>query len=511
MLTKAKNFRKWILGLATITLLLLVGGIAYALNLSWKSLVQSTEVELKSEASTASSLVRSSLVDASKILDVARLRLEEELKQGEVNPKQVYWILHSVVETFSIYNTSDPFGLLIFLNKEGQLIARSGEYPSSPLDFSERNYYRNLRDHPLAKFAIGKLRKAATTGKMVFHLSMPVHDGSGAIAGVVAVQIDELEMAITLREMLDGRESHIRVQDSGNETLFLIPMPESAPSGVDPVNGTLQRLAKASSVTPGALLIPGGTEGFPITVYMGFDRDPRFGFVSWSSVSESALWTIFLHQNRSLLLFALFAAAAIMTLFLRLFRQARRLEKSMEEANLDSMTLIGNRRGIEKEIERLWRDAARTGRPISVLFIDIDHFKDFNDLHGHAVGDRVLKTVARTLHEAIERPLDLCCRWGGEEFLAILPETTTGESLTVANRIRERIESMRLRVGGVMMQGITVSIGIASSQQDRAATAENLIHKADLAMLQAKAEGRNRTVLYRMKNSGAIPERWCLR
>ena len=183
----------------------------------------------------------------------------------------------------------------------------------------------------------------------------------------------------------------------------------------------------------------------------------------------------------------------------------------MEEANLDSMTLIGNRRGIEKEIERLWRDAARTGRPISVLFIDIDHFKDFNDLHGHAVGDRVLKTVARTLHEAIERPLDLCCRWGGEEFLAILPETTTGESLTVANRIRERIESMRLRVGGVMMQGITVSIGIASSQQDRAATAENLIHKADLAMLQAKAEGRNRTVLYRMKNSGAIPERWCLR
>lgn len=495
MRVQKKNLRTRILILAAITLVFLLGGIGYSLHLSWVRLCQNTTDQLKREACTTSTLVKSTLVDASKILDIGRIHLEVSLKSGRLDEKQAHEILHSVVGNFSIYNTADAFGLLLFLDANGQLIARSGEYPCAPLDLSERYYYRSLRDDPLRKFSIGQLRRAATTGRMVFHLSMPLHRANGVFAGVVAVQISEMELAGILMEMFNDKGSHILVQDPDGRTLFRFPVPESLPSVDNPANGTLQRLLTGSSVSRGVIRIPGGTAGFPKTVYAAFDRDSIFGFVSWSSVLESELFGVFMRQNQILVLFSLLALVATGLLFIRLYRQARRLEKALEEANLDHLTFIANRRGMEKEIKRLWRDSSRTGRQISVLFIDIDHFKKFNDLHGHDIGDRVLKAVARSIHESIDRPLDFCCRWGGEEFVIILPETTLAESLTVAKRINHRIANMNIKANGHVMPGITISIGIASSAQGNVGTADELIQRADHAMLQAKEEGRNRIVI----------------
>lgn len=414
---------------------------------------------------------------------------------GNIDPRKAYDILHSVVENFSIYNTPDAFGLLLFLDANGQLIARSGEYPSAPLDLSERYYYTSLRDDPHKKFSMGKLRKAATTGRMVFHLSMPVHDGNRVFQGVVAIQMEEQEFQKTLKDMFDGRVSKICAMESNGETLLRFPAPKCSPSVDDPVNRTLQQLLTASPSPQGVISIKGGTAGFPKTVYAAFDRDPLFGFVAWSSILESDLFAVFIRQNRSLILFSLLAIVASVLLFIRFYSQSRRLEQALKEANIDHMTLLANRRGMEREVERLWRDASRTGRQISIIFIDIDHFKKFNDLHGHKVGDRVLKSVARCIHESIERPLDFCSRWGGEEFLTILPETSVEESVIIATRIRERIAQMDIKVNGISIPTITVSIGIATSDQGNVATADDLIQRADHAMLKAKAEGRDRIVI----------------
>lgn len=495
MNSRHRNLRSRIRILSTASLLTLLLGFTVALYISWQSLIRNTMGELQREACTTSTLVRGTLVDASKIIDTARSRLEEALRDAPLEPKQAHDILRSVVEAFSIYNSADSFGLLLLLNQDGKLIARSGEYPSTPIDLSDRYYYRSLRDDPSRKYSIGKLRNAATTGKMVFHLSMPIHERDGSFAGVVAVQIDELELTGTIKETLNGEQSAIRVQDPSGQTILLYPPPERAPTKDDPANMTVDRLFKESPAHRDSMCIRGGAAGFPKTVYVGYERDPLFGFYSWSSVTKARMCRLFLSRNHMLISASLLAITAIGILFLGLYRQAARLENALEDANLDPMTLIGNRRSMEAETERLWRDAARSGDPISLLFIDIDHFKDFNDIHGHAVGDRALKAVARFIQLSLQRPLDLCCRWGGEEFVAILPDTRQEQAVIVAERIRERVSQMTLNVNGVLIPKITLSVGIASSDRADRTTADELISQADQAMLRAKAEGRDRTVV----------------
>jgi diguanylate cyclase (GGDEF)-like protein len=489
------NLRSKILILAVVTMILMFLGLVYTLYLSWGSILRSTEGELKREACTTSSLVRGSLIDASKVLDMARRSLDSSLRDGPLDPKKAHEILRSAVENFSMYNTADSFGLLLYLDAGGQLVARSGEYPSAPIDLSDRYYYRSLRDDPSRKFSIGRLRNAATTGRMVFHLAMPVHGSNGSFSGVVTIQIEELELANLLQQMLNGLNSRIIVRGPGGVTIFLFPAPKRAPSLDDPSGLPLQCLASSSQPSRGSMRIPAGIGTFQKRVYAGFDGDAFFGFSTWAIVPESLLWTVFINQNRNLILFAGLGVVIIASLVLGLYRQGGRLESALKAANLDDMTLISNRRAFEAESGRLWRDSLREGRPISVLFMDIDYFKDFNDRHGHTAGDRVLKAVARVILRSIERPLDLCYRWGGEEFVVILPQTESEGALVVAHRIRERVRCMKLKFKGVLLPRITVSTGIATTRRKGADTMEDLIIEADSAMRRAKAEGRDRTVL----------------
>jgi diguanylate cyclase (GGDEF)-like protein len=167
----------------------------------------------------------------------------------------------------------------------------------------------------------------------------------------------------------------------------------------------------------------------------------------------------------------------------------------MRDSSFDYMTRIWNRRSLEREFQRLWRDASRRKKTISVLFIDIDRFKEFNDSYGHEAGDRVLRATARVIERSMSRPLDLCCRWGGEEFLAVLPETSAEEARAVAERIRERISIMKLRLKCTALPLITLSIGIAASQTDAVASPSELIARADKALLLAKEQGRDQVVI----------------
>ena len=140
---------------------------------------------------------------------------------------------------------------------------------------------------------------------------------------------------------------------------------------------------------------------------------------------------------------------------------------------------------LETEIKRY----KRYGSEVSVLMIDIDDFKQFNDAHGHQEGDRILVEVA-LLIEKTTRDLDICCRYGGEEFSVILPQTDYKAALKIAGRIRGRIES-KLKKGS----GITVSIGCAMCPKDGKST-NVLVKKADKALYFSKATGKNQVTAY---------------
>ncbi len=168
--------------------------------------------------------------------------------------------------------------------------------------------------------------------------------------------------------------------------------------------------------------------------------------------------------------------------------------KQNELSNLamtDELTGLSNRRNLLDSYEAAFAKAHKKGLSLSVLMLDIDHFKQVNDIHGHQVGDEVLKIFAENLHHVL-RAGDLSGRYGGEEFMIAL-SAPVETAFTVAERIRKQIE--RLEFEGKNTFNVTVSVGIAELQQHKAESAHQLIQQADEALYQAKNSGRNQSLM----------------
>ena len=163
----------------------------------------------------------------------------------------------------------------------------------------------------------------------------------------------------------------------------------------------------------------------------------------------------------------------------------------------DGLTGIANRRHFDVAIEKEMRRAMRTGSPLSLLMIDIDHFKDYNDHYGHQQGDDCLIRVAAELAAMLQRPTDLLARYGGEEFAAILPDTDPAQALRMAEAIRQRAAELRIPHAktGNDVKHITVSIGIATQHPQQPLAISALIGAADRALYLAKGAGRNRVMV----------------
>ena len=169
------------------------------------------------------------------------------------------------------------------------------------------------------------------------------------------------------------------------------------------------------------------------------------------------------------------------------------LKVEAQRSNTDALTGLANRRSLEEFFRSAQIAAIETGEPLSILMIDIDHFKKFNDSFGHQVGDQVLRLVGKVLQDNV-REGDLAARYGGEELIAAFPAANLGACTEVAERIRRRISEVRLtrRTTGEEISSVTVSIGVA--QFRLAESAEAMIERCDRALYQAKRYGRNRTV-----------------
>jgi diguanylate cyclase (GGDEF)-like protein len=185
------------------------------------------------------------------------------------------------------------------------------------------------------------------------------------------------------------------------------------------------------------------------------------------------------------------AREALVLLNLQALEQVRTAQNL---ANYDGLTSLHNRRYLEEVLEPLFDAAARLRRPLSVIFIDVDHFKKTNDTHGHQAGDQVLVSLAAILRSAV-RTSDIAVRYGGEEFLCLLPNT--GEPLVrvVAERIRAAIASAPFKIGANAEIHITASLGYTTFSSGRTfASAQDLLQEADRCLYAAKQAGRNRVM-----------------
>jgi diguanylate cyclase (GGDEF)-like protein len=181
-------------------------------------------------------------------------------------------------------------------------------------------------------------------------------------------------------------------------------------------------------------------------------------------------------------------------LFQRSEMQAEELHRL---SNLDKLTGLPNRRAFEEQFDKLWMEAERARTPLSAVVIDIDHFKVVNDVYGHLYGDEVLRRVAGLLPQALREQEDMAARFGGEEFVILLPDTQPDRAMLVAERVRSLVEMAGTPVPEVAgangkMMWATVSCGVSTCVPESGLTRERLLKTADRALYQAKGLGRNR-------------------
>jgi diguanylate cyclase (GGDEF)-like protein len=174
---------------------------------------------------------------------------------------------------------------------------------------------------------------------------------------------------------------------------------------------------------------------------------------------------------------------------IKIIEQFRTIERL---SMTDQLTDLPNRRSFEKRLMTEWGRAAREREPISILLIDVDKFKNYNDAHGHLQGDAALQSVAKAFTRAMGRSSDFVARWGGEEFITLLPNTDLGGALNVAEHIRRSVEDMEVPCPTGHAAKITVSIGVNIQTSGADSTVDSFISGADNALYKAKETGRDR-------------------
>jgi two-component system chemotaxis family response regulator WspR len=164
--------------------------------------------------------------------------------------------------------------------------------------------------------------------------------------------------------------------------------------------------------------------------------------------------------------------------------------------NADGLTGLSNRRYFDQFVEAQWKQAIRDRIPLSILMIDVDNFKRYNDTYGHLGGDEVLKAIATTMRETFRRPMDLLARFGGEEFIVVLPDTPFSSVQVLGERLRDNVESRKIaHSASTVSQWVTVSIGGASTIPKPTDSFPAFLQTADEALYVAKGAGKNRVVM----------------
>jgi diguanylate cyclase (GGDEF)-like protein len=169
-------------------------------------------------------------------------------------------------------------------------------------------------------------------------------------------------------------------------------------------------------------------------------------------------------------------------------------KKADINCNIDELTGVGNRRAFNEFFENEWLRCIRSGFPMSIIMVDIDDFKAFNDTYGHVKGDSCLKVISNELKQLVNRPTDMFCRYGGEEFIYVLGNTTSKQATDICTKVHQTLKKLNINNNPIKQSShVTVSIGLACIHPQNLADKNNLIELADKYLYKAKTQGKNTT------------------
>jgi diguanylate cyclase (GGDEF) domain len=334
-------------------------------------------------------------------------------------------------------------------------------------------------------------------GERVMTISRRFSNPDGSFGGVVVAGLDPSYFARFYAQFDIGRNGSISLVSKDGTLLSRVPFTDFVRDGNSP---RMVPVGRVSSAPSGAFRFVSPIDG--VDRVSGYDSGTYFPFMVFAAMSrEEALagWrSDVMHRGIGIGILV----GSIALLGWRLVIQSKRREKAEAKlavlARTDGLTGLANRRCFDEQLAREWHRSVRDRTPLSLVIVDIDRFKQFNDIYGHQAGDNCLRTVAQALGTVAQRPADLAARYGGEEMVLLLPATDAEGAAKVAERLRSAIETLALPHSGNGPKGVvTVSVGTATLHPGPEALGrrcDSLVSLADHALYDAKRQGRNKVV-----------------
>ncbi|MDE1007329.1 MAG: diguanylate cyclase [Paraburkholderia fungorum] len=441
---------------------------------------------------TAQNLVSIISTDLERNVEIYDLSLEA-MVDGARDPGT--WTLPPGLRRAVLFDratTAAYLGGAYVLGPDGRVLASQNDEIDASVSLGDRDYFLVHQRNPAAGLYLSHpYRSRLRDGKLSIGLTRRINEADGRFGGValLAIRIEYFQHLLDRINTGDLGSVFI-VMDDGT-LLARKPFSSRDIGSSIAKSPTFQVMAAHDS---GSYIAISAVDGVRrMFTYARVPGTPLIAAVAPSVDEVLAPW-----RRRSTIAGVLtlaFGAVFVMVSWLLAFalRDKSRAQAALVRlAATDPLTGLSNRRVLDKRLDEEWRRARRSGQPLSALFIDIDHFKHFNDVYGHASGDEALTAVAECISATVLRPVDLVARYGGEEFAVILPDTAAEGALNVAEQIRGKVQSLRVAHRDGEVIAVTVSIGCATCVPADGANALDLLAAADRQLYAAKAAGRNR-------------------
>ena len=374
-------------------------------------------------------------------------------------------------------------GILV-LDEAGHVRFNSRVPDPEPASRADRDYFEFLRESDTAELHIGRPMVAQSTGQPVLTLSRRLSHPDGSFAGVVVGGLRLAYFEQMFGSLAIGPNDTITLIDTDGTLLARWPQREDLFGRG--ING-MQLHRHVAQTHAGSFETNSATDG--INRLIVFSRIGDFPLVLGVGRSTAG---IFSDWRRYALAIALLVAAlwaAVFYLAVEIRKRGKAEACLAVLAVTDDLTGLANRRKFNESLSREWRRALRERQPLALIMFDADLFKDYNELHGHQEGDRLLQTIGRSMAASVKRATDLAARYGGDEFAVLLPATPLDGAVRVAERVRECLAELCFACG--VVEG-NLSVGVAAMVPEAGENHTVLLAAVDQALHRAKQAGRNR-------------------
>ncbi|HUI95626.1 MAG TPA: diguanylate cyclase [Xanthobacteraceae bacterium] len=430
--------------------------------------LRSAKIVTASLAETVSQQIETTLRTADTVVASLVQRAEVDGTDPE-SRKRMYELMTSLAAALPAIH---EMGLT---DKDGNAIVKSLVPNPTGMNYRERDYFRYLSSHDTREVFIGTPVNSKIDGSVNITVSRRINSRDGTFAGVVVTSVS-MDFFRQLFQSLQLKSSGSIAMLADNGTLL-------AASPASFGEGELDALA----ASPSDALEYIGPDGVRrVGSYNRLSHYPITAVVAEDSPAILAEWHGQLRVHLAIVMSILAAIAAVAYQLDQAHRATRM------QALRDGLTGLANRRCFNETIEREFRRATRHGQPLSLVMMDIDLFKNFNDRYGHPAGDACLRAVSTAVQDALRRPADLAARYGGEEIAVLLPGTNVAGAVQIVEEIAAAIRALAIPHAASPHGVVTLSAGVASLRVGRrVASWASLVEAADTALYAAKALGRN--------------------